>query len=74
MLEKTDYKCEQCGWGERHSVTGRPLVQVDHIDGDPRNNAEENLRVLCPNCYSMTPTFGAYNKGDGRTTHFQKVW
>ena len=36
-----------------------PLVlQVDHIDGDPSNNLVENLRLLCPNCHTQTPTHG----------------
>ncbi len=30
----------------------------DHIDGNRSNNREENLRWLCPNCHSQTPTFG----------------
>jgi len=37
---------------------GRPIVlHVDHVDGDARNDLLENLRLLCPNCHSQTPTF-----------------
>jgi len=37
---------------------GAPLVlQVDHIDGDWRNNDPGNLRFLCPNCHSQTPNY-----------------
>jgi hypothetical protein len=39
---------------------------ADHIDGNWRNNTEENLRLLCPNCDSLTHTFSALNKGNGR--------
>jgi Zn finger protein HypA/HybF involved in hydrogenase expression len=28
---------------------------------------EENLILLCPNCHSLTATYGALNKGRGRT-------
>ena len=42
-----------------------PLV-ADHIDGNWRNNTESNLRLLCPNCDSLTLTYAALNKGNGR--------
>lgn len=32
-------------------------LQVDHIDGDNKNNLPSNLRLLCPNCHSQTETF-----------------
>lgn len=32
-------------------------LQVDHVDGQCYNNEESNLRLLCPNCHSQTPTF-----------------
>lgn len=45
-----------------------PLVlQLDHINGDHRDNRLENLRLLCPNCHSQTATFCAKNKGNGST-------
>lgn len=66
MLEKEQYCCEQCGWTGVNPVSKKPTVVVDHKDGNAGNNAEENLRVLCPNCHSLTPTFCALNKGNGR--------
>ena len=59
--------CTKCGWAERHPVTGRIPVEVEHIDGDWRNNKPDNLTLLCPNCHSLTPTFRALNKGRGRS-------
>jgi hypothetical protein len=35
------------------------VLQLDHIDGDRSNNTIDNLRLLCPNCHTQTPTFGA---------------
>lgn len=53
--------CWECGWNQVHPVTGNIPVEIDHIDGNPTNNALENLRVLCPNCHSLTPTFRNLN-------------
>lgn len=58
--------CEICGWDEKHPIDNRPLTEIDHIDGDAENCRPENLRILCPNCHSMTPTFRARNKGSKR--------
>lgn len=54
--------CQKCGWNEVHPIDGRPLVEIDHIDGDAENCHISNLQVLCPNCHSMTATFRARNK------------
>lgn len=62
MLERANFACEECGFDKRHPVDGAPIVQVDHIDGDPSNNSECNLRVLCPNCHALTHTYGGRNK------------
>lgn len=59
-------KCCLCGWSEINPTTGVAPLVADHIDGNWRNNKEENLRLLCPNCDALTPTFSALNKGNGR--------
>jgi hypothetical protein len=66
LIEIRGEECELCGWCQKHPVTGRVPIQVDHIDGNAENNELENLRLLCPNCHSLTPTFAALNRGKGR--------
>ena len=45
--------CENCGWAERTKDGYLPL-ELDHINGDRHDNRLENLRILCPNCHSLT--------------------
>lgn len=66
LREKYANSCAICGWSQIHPVTGEAPLVADHIDGNWRNNCEENLRLLCPNCDALTPTFSALNKGKGR--------
>lgn len=70
MFTKYGNKCQLCGWGEIHPITGRIPLQIEHIDGDCTNHAETNLQLLCPNCHSLTPTYGALNKG--KSTRFNR--
>ncbi|MFJ6939439.1 HNH endonuclease signature motif containing protein [Streptomyces sp. NPDC101132] len=58
-------RCRMCGTAP--TWRGRPLpLEVDHIDGDWRNNRPENLRLLCPNCHSTTDTYRGRSKGRRR--------
>lgn len=49
-------KCEQCGWAKK-TANGYLPLELDHINGDRTDNRLNNLRILCPNCHSLTDTY-----------------
>ncbi len=54
-------KCAQCGMNNEWQ--GKPLaLHIDHINGVRNDNSIENLRILCPNCHSQTPTYAGKGK------------
>ena len=74
MLLKANNRCQKCGWCEVNPKSGKVPVTINHIDGDSTRSVEENLEVLCPNCHSLTPTYGSLNKGKGRKKRLQKYY
>lgn len=62
LFEKHNHKCQICGWGQMNETTKKIPLEIHHIDGDYKNNKEENLQLLCPNCHSLTPNYKASNK------------
>ncbi|MFJ9004581.1 HNH endonuclease signature motif containing protein [Streptomyces canus] len=56
---------EQCALcGTEAMWRGCPLpLEVDHVDGNWRDNRIENLRFLCPNCHSTTDSYRGRGKG-----------
>jgi hypothetical protein len=59
-------KCMECGWCEFNKASGKVPIELEHIDGNSENNNLDNLKLLCPNCHSLTPTYKALNIGNGR--------
>lgn len=66
IFEKFQNKCSLCDWSETNPYTNTIPLEVDHIDGNADNNSEENLRLICPNCHSLTSTYRGANRGKGR--------
>ena len=66
LREKFENKCCLCRWALVNPKTNKVPLVADHIDGNWQNNTEDNLRLLCPNCDSLSPTYAALNKGNGR--------
>lgn len=59
-----EHKCTNCGiteWNGKHIT-----LEVHHVDGNPNHNTEENLKLLCPNCHSLTKTYKANSIKHGK--------
>jgi len=57
MIEENilEYLCNECGIDEYNR---KPIsLELDHINGIRHDHRLENLRLLCPNCHSQTPTY-----------------
>lgn len=72
LIEKYGNKCMNCDWCEVNPTSGRVPIELEHIDGNSENNSLDNLLLLCPNCHSLTPTYKALNKGNGRHKRMER--
>ncbi len=60
-------KCAICGQGPEWN-NKELVLQLDHINGIRSDNRLENLRIICPNCHTQTPTFSGRNGGRANNT------
>lgn len=77
LKEEVGDCCAICGLGPVWN--NAPLVlQLDHKDGNSDNNHPDNLRLICPNCHTQTPTFGSkgfgnrYRQATNRSSYIRK--
>ena len=47
ILKRDDYTCAYCGY------RSEKRQNVHHIDGNPKNNDDSNLEVVCPDCHKV---------------------
>jgi len=64
LIKERGHRCECCRLTEwlNNPIT----LELEHVDGDNRNNKKENLKLLCPNCHSMTETWRGRNINTGK--------
>lgn len=55
LVIERGHKCESCL--NTHWLSDLIMLELEHIDGNNRNNDRSNLKLLCPNCHSQTPTW-----------------
>lgn len=55
-----EHKCSNCKNVEW--MDNAIPLELDHIDGDNKNNILSNLRLLCPNCHALTSNYRGKNK------------
>lgn len=67
IFEKYNNKCAKCGWSKVNPYTKTIPLEIEHIDGNYKNNNEQNLILLCPNCHSLTSTYKGANLNHGRS-------
>ena len=73
LIKINNYQCCQCGWKKINIVTGKCPLTVHHKNGDAHDNRYDNLQILCPNCHSLTETYGRLNKKSSRIKRHKQV-
>ena len=57
LLKPVCSNCKNSQW-----LGGIIPLELDHINGDNKDNRLKNLRLLCPNCHALTSTYRGRNR------------
>lgn len=71
LIELFGNQCHviDCGWSKVHPLTGKVPLQLERIDGNPRNNFKDNLMMMCAACHSLTSTYCGLNTANSRSKY-----
>ena len=70
LLKLNGHICSTCSNTEWMGV---PItLELEHINGNPYDDKLKNLKMVCPNCHSQTPTYKSKNRGNGRTERMKR--
>jgi predicted nucleic acid-binding Zn ribbon protein len=74
LIHKYGEKCMECGWCEINPYSNKIPIELEHMDGISENNSLDNLKLLCPNCHSLTSTYKSLNMGNGRHKRMERYY
>jgi hypothetical protein len=61
LMLTRDHACARCGLTE---WLDKPIpLETHHKDGNPNNNEDSNLELVCPNCHVFTDNYKTKNCG-----------
>jgi len=59
LIHERGHKCEKCANTEW--LNDPIALELEHTDGNNKNNVKTNLMLLCPNCHAQTSTYRGKN-------------
>jgi len=65
---KKKFTCENCGINLNQNLVNGYYLETHHIDGNPKNNDEDNFKCLCVLCHASVDKYHKenYSKGSAR--------
>lgn len=65
LIRERGHACESCKLTE---WLCNPIpLELEHVDGDNKNQVKDNLLLLCPNCHARTRFYRGRNINSGKT-------